>query len=1042
MDLTYDKTKFLYSPLYTPTEIIKLACIERKALLSWVINPDEKRLYTTNDIGFIMDQIKDLPITELPGYAKNIQTYKPLRPEDVGYLWLEANTEIATDSMDTVMFMVYQKDLVKLSEGAFFRADEIMSGYTKWRKSVGSTVKKMKDDMTEKSRNVKRIESLPPVTLYNITDDYITFTHTYTYPYEDIIYLFNDIKTSVVFPYAYVNSEKSWSKLHVFSEFQSEWLEERKNMPSGHAIMLMHATGIPVFITPTSIQYDVSENETDFSEVIVAGLKELFPTISITGVDRIVVKKTFELDIEHHREVFMDMVMTNDVFRQFIDVDESVKVAGKRKKFSMFFLVDKPDMRLNLSMSYSEYNNSRLIVKISKGKSEWAVNHFMNVFALLMAEYVESIDDIVDIYKSVIPKFKTDRDTKYKREKVRGVLSKKLAERHPELFVRGWVRQCLNMRQPRIVEAEDLADYAEDDAIRFPKDGTGDYYTCTNNEVYKYIGLQKNTLSNNDVYKYFPCCFQDKKAATGSGSNYEAYMNDGGKETQSVLLTSNKLIAANTVAVVPDDIETFIQGLMGRDITLRRIGVGEAYSLTKCLMYGSKFSIVSDEEARDKQEQLKKYYTVCRQEMYDFSQSEFEAYTRLSTISYDHLVRALEKVFKCRIIAFDVDRKKKKVDFFQPRSYGVHYPPLYGPLPIVFLIRQKIGKNSYQYELIVDQTNMNESRFPLLVSSAVAEFMDDRRITVVNEAGETGKFKNDLDEADFSAQTIDFQGKCTGVYSKDYKVYMTINPSAPYDLPIYKNQKIQDDTTEFVRAIRPGEKVLYYNFSTPAKTKNIIDVVYENRRHALYLQQMALKRSASKNKVLTDRDFVIRREKYTGDVSLTLVDKLVVPDEKTMDGLIMYIKSFRKNKRDEYNKFKTRGMMVQPFTFKADFRDIIGTKIFPNDIEMMREINVLRANTVHTAIDTETTVPYVYQWDPETVVMLQNAGSDIRVAFNYIRVWNASKVNIAPIDDETGYDPDSYKLYSAGKHGVLEEYTVLSYADGDDTKYISVLQFK
>lgn len=103
----------------------------------------------------------------------------------------------------------------------------------------------------------------------------------------------------------------------------------------------------------------------------------------------------------------------------------------------------------------------------------------------------------------------------------------------PKLFVKGYSTSCMGKKQPEILSVEEGEkkfnvqtngpDGPYYDVLKYPVEGPDTRYYACRDDVYKYIGLVRNTTNATINFPFYPCCFEDLQFAQGDTSNFQEY---------------------------------------------------------------------------------------------------------------------------------------------------------------------------------------------------------------------------------------------------------------------------------------------------------------------------------------------------------------------------------------------------------------------------------------------------------------------------------------------------------------------------------------
>ena len=533
-----------------------------------------------------------------------------------------------------------------------------------------------------------------------------------------------------------------------------------------------------------------------------------------------------------NKYVLSDLIMNNEMFSNFLVIDEHEKMTKKRSELIIKFkdkkhglitanitekFREKSDEISNKSYDIFPMGGRYLRVHVSTSRNIEVVHNFQNILSKLFKIYNEEYPKIVEIYRQYIPNFSRYDTTartisKGTKQRFKNVAPKELYNRSGKN-----IRfDCNN--KPRVVskeEAEEIKRVGRGDYMIFPKDTEymkKQYLVCTEHKDYPYPGLKLNPFPSKDKLRYLPCCFiDDQKVKTDS--YYRKYYDDieevdSEKSTKFGLnlITTKKFVNIKQPGILPENITKFFDNIDSLG-AYYRIGMTRSKnSFLECIMdalsvgefgKGDKLT-VSDRKnitSRERQRLVKLAGTgICRQEMYDSTPQEIQKIVKDDNVYFDPklFVRLVEEQYECNIFIFTRDSENEGGQLSLPR-FSQSYLKFKNSNPCVFIF-EHLGavSNMAEYpqcELIIKNINNKQSLYSFLGSDMVSKRVNNTFNKLRSAYRKTVKIKETIfpshESIVFDSQVIDSSGKCRMLYSKfqGNDVSIILSPIPPMGIP-------------------------------------------------------------------------------------------------------------------------------------------------------------------------------------------------------------------------------------------------------------------
>lgn len=541
-----------------------------------------------------------------------------------------------------------------------------------------------------------------------------------------------------------------------------------------------------------------------------------------------------------NKYVLSDLIMNNEMFSNFLVIDEHEKMTKKRSELIIKFK-DKKDglITANITQKFREksdeisnkpYNTfpmggKYLRVHVSTSRNMKVVNNFRNILSKLFKIYNEEYPKIVKIYKQYIPTFASkDKDTR--------PMTKKSKQRFKDVAPKDLYNpagkkirfDCNN--KPRIVskeEAEEIERSGKGDYMIFPKDTeytNKQYLVCTEHKKHLYPGLKLNPFPSKDKLGYLPCCFIDDQK-TKKDSYYRKYYDnideidiEKTKGRGKDLIITKKFVNIKQPGILPENISKFFENIDPTG-TYYRVGMSRTRnSFLECVLDALNIEEFSNEgrlnisdrkniTSRQRQKLVKLSGTgICRQEFYDSTTEEIQKMVRDENIYLDPklFIRLLETYYNCNIFIFTRDHGNEGGKMVLPR-FSQSYLKNENTDPCIFIF-EHMGATSNmaeypQCELIIKNVDNKQSFYSFLGNDLVS-IRTKKMFNKIRIAYKDNKVIKETifprhDSLKFISQVIDPSGKCRMLYStfKNKKLSLIVDPIPPLEIPEVRNINVQ-----------------------------------------------------------------------------------------------------------------------------------------------------------------------------------------------------------------------------------------------------------
>ena len=437
----------------------------------------------------------------------------------------------------------------------------------------------------------------------------------------------------------------------------------------------------------------------DNKEIILKHITDSLPLIPKTINEKTISGELFVFDIEINDLILADMLLNNDVFKNYFFMKEMSSSLALKKQLKIFYRslsglnLEESEQPSSLVFTITQHysKGEDLILKtpyikinISSADSLSVVQDFINIFSRILSIYKSEEEEKKEFYNSFIPEFSSYEEEKELVVKNFGTEARisKLKQTAPDLFLAGYARKCPSQQQPIIIQDDELEEWKnktfmhkgevlERQVFGFPPEDPKFNFVCPDDK-YPFPGVRRNKLANKDTYPGLPCCFLNDQLESGK-SKYSVIYKKGNvkkiKETEGHMIKSDKILSVGRYGTVP----TSISDLLKKDLTIkevRRKGVPQSTnSLIHCISIAIKDKKYL--ESKDKEKYVRDLRTViakqtypglCKQEMYDFTDEDILSSLKDSETFLDPNLyyRAIEEGYKINLFIFAPSNNEKK----------------------------------------------------------------------------------------------------------------------------------------------------------------------------------------------------------------------------------------------------------------------------------------------------------------------------------------------------------------------------------------------
>lgn len=531
--------------------------------------------------------------------------------------------------------------------------------------------------------------------------------------------------------------------------------------------------------------------------------------------------------------VLTDCITNNNIVSNYLFLDETQKLFGRKKRFEFHFksinddhesdetikksvsvyvkqliTSDKRMVKTDKSAIMIDENTKYFQFNITQAISRKAIDHFLKIFDLLVKIMILESSKIIEKYNILSKEGSILEYEKYVDLDIQEneICNSDLMNIAPDLFVANYNKRCPCDSQPRIILSREEYDYWKNqgnELLAFPNAETKFWFVCPYKDK-KFPGVKVNyDLPNKDKYPYIVCCWDTPHM--GNNPRYQAYRNNiipirriGAKADKKIL--TRKILVEDRTAYIPITLENILKSYSNNEILRYGIVISQSSIIhCICLALGDVLYAKLNSEAREIYvHKIRKFITasvypsLLKQEMFDFTDSQIIERMGNPEVYFDPglFYRAIEETFDINLYLFNNDDKGS---VFIPRFKHFYCKP-YRDRPCVIAIKSVTKKlTDYEHwELIAD---IDESKL-----TAIALFGEDinkicynmftaatNNITIIDEKYRNIYTLDLLNTIHYPplSQFIDSYGKLRGVTFQGPEGPFTVSclPSQPENLP-------------------------------------------------------------------------------------------------------------------------------------------------------------------------------------------------------------------------------------------------------------------
>lgn len=505
------------------------------------------------------------------------------------------------------------------------------------------------------------------------------------------------------------------------------------------------------FLTYTKKTTNVKKNNR--VDLALQRLRQALPSITFADTEEFAITGSLDIrDLEIQKLIFVDVLITNPLLRQFVYVNETQKPFTQKQRLRLHFSTPSAE-NINISISRRISSESELFysaghaTRLKKGQvflhiqvnrapsipyADWLVNtmkkliqYYLDVNAQIIADYsiIRGFRMKPIAYKpnpDIRPKFNVPPE---EADVMKRLSLLKLAD--PDLFIKHYGSNvCQSQRQPTVIREEDVPRWLAQgrQVVKFPAilrnpDGSlyekqiTDFayqnYYVSNNDGTPWVSLKINTLQNSDRFPFIPCTVTDKHLEVNPKTwDITILQLDTGKTKgdNKYLLSANKTAEPERVG----DLDPEIKVIIGNDFM--RYGMPKSPSvLLHCILaahpdYREEYRTKRNKERyvrSFRRQLLEMNLIIAKQEMYDYTVEQIRELIEDENYQLDPLLfyRLVEEFFQIRLFIFQentlmIPRHK----FFHLHQYNIK------DVPTILLYRSE----PFHVDLIVQQAHRRD----------------------------------------------------------------------------------------------------------------------------------------------------------------------------------------------------------------------------------------------------------------------------------------------------------------------------------------------
>nr|QBK86666.1 MAG: hypothetical protein LCMAC102_04630 [Marseillevirus LCMAC102] len=725
-------------------------------------------------------QIKDIRIKlkkiTLPDLAKNIETLKSSYPgmknEDIALLWLILYIEEDSSQLNLLIDPLLPT-LRKIDSIIFPTVGAITNLYREYPDKIQVRLKELTKKLNEYENITNRLDKVTPIEAGKFNLEEITSLYVLDIPngisLEDIFDAM-DVTEDIPFILLFYKG-KNWYKVYQHVTPPTEWTNYAPlidglyfkilsfpygKLSSSDYSDFFYSNGIWFENNHIEITFDVKTGvgEAIIREKFLSSLSNRI-TYKILQEKQLGIRGKFSIEskmVPLNKAIFADMISNNPIFKYFLFLNERNKTVINKPRFFLYYEPDQTGIiakaiTIIVTTHVDEEIGQWIDVRISRAQNYQQANAFRMIFSKLLGLYNSEYQNIINIYKNLLPnatkllaKYVKILKAKKRPDLKSGKRLRELKAKRSGIFQANYSSTCQpRSHQPYLINKQTATKieekYGDHKVMEFidPITKKPDYYACEPREVYdedkRYIwpGLQKNIkMKNKDTVPFVPCCFTDDQYIKESSLLFKQ-LKEGGSEkeiavgTTGYILAPSKSVPIGRFGELPFNL-SFIVKNAGYDeieigkqnvLPIFRFGVISAPdSFLHCLekVFNPRYSSLNYEKKRQQVISIRKKlsktnFAVAKQELYDYTDKNIQNILLNDDTYIDPglFIRLVEVYYGCNIFIYQIDSNNLGGVVVMPRfSQAYLCQKIDQTRPTVFIVKNAIsGDYPFQCELIV-----------------------------------------------------------------------------------------------------------------------------------------------------------------------------------------------------------------------------------------------------------------------------------------------------------------------------------------------------
>lgn len=488
--------------------------------------------------------------------------FPSVEPKHVVFEWLKANRLQESSKIDLVVDDKTFAILALLDPYTFPDINKMQQAYDAFTASSKTQLTNLSKKLAKLDKLFNKLTDIEglPTSEFNILSSTLALTISFPYAVNPLL-VFDGMTPSQNIPFIMCFSQgKTFYKVSSLLTPPDKWIDMKPEIKKD---VLQDGIYFKISINPPAIQSNIDTLDRKYSNgfwLINGDTSTAFISAQVSSIkhkiDQDSLEKVFLSSIENNLEytlakkettglqgtfrvsgvkfepyIMADMITNDDLISSFLYVYErDVAVGSRKRSFYVHYLpggvtFDEDYIDPGIGMHFTPTEGG-VIVKITDVLDPVVASA---ILSKIFAYYESKKGKIQDIYTTLIGDVITGKKTKKKElDQKTGSRAKYLKKNVPDIWVSNYTRQCVQERQPYIVDPKDLDTVLEklqDDHKVLEYNGV--IYACEPREptdksdANLYPGLKENTIENIELRKkipLLPCCFtvdQYDKGVTG-----------------------------------------------------------------------------------------------------------------------------------------------------------------------------------------------------------------------------------------------------------------------------------------------------------------------------------------------------------------------------------------------------------------------------------------------------------------------------------------------------------------------------------------------